>query len=354
MALELGEGLRESGVEVHFVTSRWGNGEFGRRTVAAGFPTCRLWLGFISAILRFEPIWMTLDQMRRWPSLLLGYQRFLKTTRPAKVVHTNWHHVLLMWPLVRPDRDVFWLHEVIPNRPGYRRLFKRLAKRVNCFVCVSNVAARSLTNVGVPESKTCVIYNGIIVPSGGGRKEPNTVPAIGIVGQIGAWKGHEDLLEAFPCVLEKYPKAQLHIFGSGSSEYETFLRRRATELGVEQNVIWRGFVEHRTHIYRDLALLVVPSRSDDPLPTTAIEASFFGIPVIASRRGGLPEIIEHGVTGLLFDAGNYDELAHHLVALLDDDDLRKRMGQNARERISVRFSRDRFVQEFVRLLKPTV
>ena len=78
------------------------------------------------------------------------------------------------------------------------------------------------------------------------------------------------------------------------------------------------------------------------------------VTVIASRRGGLPEIIDHGVTGLLFDSGNCDELAHHLVALLADDDLRKRMGQNARERISVRFSRDRFVREFERLLESTV
>jgi glycosyltransferase involved in cell wall biosynthesis len=351
MALELGEGLREADCQVHFITSRWGSGEFGRRTETAKFPTYRLWLGFISATLRLDCIWMTLDQLWHWPSLLIGYHRFLRNVKPAKVIHTNWHHVLLMWPLLRPERDIFWLHEVIPNKPQYRRLFGRLAKRLSHFVAVSNAAARSLTNIGVPAPKTCVIHNGIPAPSGEEQKQPNSAPAIGIVGQVGAWKGHEDLLEAFSTVLKSYPAAQLHIFGNGSSEYETFLRRRAAELRVEQNVIWRGFVEDRSIIYGALTLLVVPSRSEDPLPTTAIEAAFFGIPVIASRRGGLPEIVEDQVTGYLFEASDMAALAKLISRLLGDAPLRDAMGKNARERAASLFSRERFVRDFIDLLE---
>src|SRR5438045_3645449 len=95
MALELGKGLREAGIEIHFVTSRWGNGDFARRTIATKFPTHRMWLGYISTTLRWSEIRMTLDQLRRWPSFVIAYLRFLREVRPEKVIHTNWHHLLL-------------------------------------------------------------------------------------------------------------------------------------------------------------------------------------------------------------------------------------------------------------------
>jgi glycosyltransferase involved in cell wall biosynthesis len=351
MTLELGQGLREAGAEIHFVTSNWGSGEFGKKTEVAGFPTYRLWLGFISTTLRLDCIWMTADQIWHWPSLFLHYRRFLRRVNPTKIVHTNWQHVLLMWPLLRPDRDLFWLHEVIPNSPQYRHLFRRLAERVDRFVGVSNAVARSLTSMGVPKSKTSVIYNGLMIPSRGRQKQPDGILAIGIVGQVGSWKGHEDLLNAFANVLERHPETQLHIFGNGSPDYEALLRRRASELRIERKVIWRGFVEDRSAIYGELSILIVPSRSEDPLPTTAIEAAFFGIPVIASRRGGLPEIVEDQCTGYLFEAGDTATLANLISNLLGDKMLRDAMGKNAIARANSLFSRERFVRDFVNLLE---
>src|SRR5882724_7565996 len=350
MALELGQGLRESGVEVYFITSRWGSGEFGRRTEAAGFPTYRLWLGFISATLRLDCIWMTLDQLWHWPALFIGYRRFLKKVSPAKVVHTNWHHVLLLWSLLRPQRDIFWLHEVIPKKPQYRGLFQRMGARVGCFVTVSNASGKSLVDLGVAESKIHVIYNGITDPAHGDTRGRDNSQTVGIVGQIGRWKGHEDLLEAFQIILSGHSNAELHIFGNGSPDYEAFLRRRISELGAGRNVFWQGFIRDRSKIYPCLTLLVVPSRSEDALPTTAIEAAFFRVPVIASRRGGLPEIVEDGVTGYLFEPGDVARLAKHTMTLLQDAGLRSEIGQNARKRAMSLFSRERFVRDFIDLL----
>src|SRR5947207_9555590 len=133
MALELGEGLREAGFEIHFITSRWGNGEFRRRSHAAGFSTHIMRLGFISASLSLECLRMTAHQLLFWPTLLRSYKRFLKNVRPAKVIHTNWHHVLLLWPLLRSHRDIYWSHEVFADKPQYRRLFCALANRISCF-----------------------------------------------------------------------------------------------------------------------------------------------------------------------------------------------------------------------------
>lgn len=351
MALELGEGLRAKNVEVHFVTSRWGTGEFAKRTQAAGFSTCRLWLGFISATLRLDCIWMTFDQLRRWPALLLGYRRFLKSACPDKIIHTNWHHVLLLWPFLRPERDIYWLHELIPDKPQYRRLFQRMSGRVECLVAVSQASAKSLHDLGVLSTKVRVIYNGIDDPTlGDGQRNENVGSTIGIVGQIGAWKGHEDLLEAFQVVLQTLPEAKLHIFGEGSHDYEAFLHRRASVLGVGGHVIWHGFIGDRSTIYRELAVLVVPSRFEEPFGLTAIEAAFYEIPVIASARGGLAEIVKDGVTGFLFEVGDIAALARHLVVLLKDSDLRTGMGGRARNRAQSLFSRERFVRDFMDVL----
>ncbi len=208
-----------------------------------------------------------------------------------------------MWPFLKPERDIYWSHEVFANKPQYRRLFRALAKRVGCLVAVSKIAAQSLLELGVPKDKVVVIHNGISDPAAGHHNDSNNKTcAVGIVGQIGSWKGHEDLLEAFQVVLRREPSAQLHIFGRSGSAYEGFLRRRARELGLEKSVIWRGFVEDRSKIYRDLSILAVPSRSEDTLPTVAIEAGFFGLPVVASDKGGLNEIVKDQVTGLLFSA----------------------------------------------------
>jgi glycosyltransferase involved in cell wall biosynthesis len=348
MVLELAEGLRDKDCAVEMVTSFWGNGEFRRRSHAAGFPTHIMRLGFISATLNLECLRMTAHQLLFWPTLLRSYKRFLKNVRPAKVIHTNWHHVLLLWPLLRPHRDIYWSHEVFADKPQYRRLFCALANRISRFVAVSKVAAESLLKLGIPSNKVVVIYNGIADLAAGqvGRSE-NGTPVIGIVGQIGSWKGHEDLLDAFQMLLRTQPSAQLHIFGRAGSEYEAFLRRRAHELGV----VWRGFLEDHSKIYVDLSILAVPSRSEDTLPTSAIEAGFFGVPVVASRRGGLPEIVQDRVTGLLFENGDVQQLAQHLRTFLSDAELRNNMGRKARERATSLFGRDRFVREFCEILE---
>ena len=351
IALELGQGLRDGGTDVHFLTSRWGSGEFGRRTEAVGFQTNRLWLGFISATLRIDCIWMTVVQFWRWPSLLGAYRRFLWSVKPAKVIQTNWHHALLLWPLLKAEREVYWLHEVIPNTTRYRRIFGILNNRIGSFVAVSQAAGTSLIKLGVPEKKVRVIYNGISDPSLEHPQAHENSQTIGIVGQVGPWKGHGDLIDAFRKVVREYPEAQLCIFGKGSAAYESSLRKRVADFALEGKVVWRGFVADRNAIYGELSLLVVPSRSEDPLPTTAIEAAFFGIPVIASRRGGLVEIVEDGVTGFLFEAGKFDELARHVVSLLGSTELRTRMGRNARKRAMTQFSRDRFVRQFCEILE---
>src|SRR6202035_1016663 len=132
---------------------------------------------------------------------------------------------------------------------------------------------------------------------------------------------------------------------------ETYLRAAAASDDAGQKTIPVRFVDKRDQIYRQIDICVVPSRSEEPFPTTAIEAAFFGIPVVATKQGGLPEIVENGVTGLLVGAGQVAELSGAIQTLLADRILREGMGKRARARAAVEFTRERFIENFSHLLK---
>ena len=352
MVMELADGLREKGCHVEIVTSHWGKPEFAKRFQDLGYPVHLVWFGFIAATLEPVYVWMSAVQMFRWPQLWLGYQRFLRQAQPQKVIHTNWQHSLLLMSCLRSERDLFWLHEVIPNKAQYRRVFGWLAWRLGCFVCVSDAVANSLRDIGIAAEKIRVIHNGLTdpVPAGDSLPEGGAGQRIGIIGQIARWKGHEDLLDAFCAVANEFPAAELHIFGRSQDDFETELKRKVETLGMAGRIVWHGYVADRTQIYRQIDICAVPSRSHDPLPTTAIEAGYFGLPVIASRRGGLPEIIEDGVTGLLFDIGRAGELESRLRTIFKDEALRRKMGVAARQLVLKKFGRERFVSDFERVL----
>lgn len=350
MSLELGEGLREAGMEVHFLTARWGSGEFARRAKERGFAVDRMWLGFISATLKWEPIRMTLDQARRWPALLLSYRHFLRRVKPTKVIHTNWHHVILLWPFLRKNRDIYWAHEVMANSWQYRTLFRRFSSRFGRFVGVSKASAEALGTLGVDSSKLSVIYNGIDTGTFSKAGERQRDHRVGIVGQIGSWKGHEELLQAMAIVRHRIAQVELHIFGSGETDYLDYLKRTAQELGIAHTVKWRGFVASQDEIYSSVDLVVIPSRVTESFGMTAIEAALFELPVVATRRGGLSEIVEDGKTGYLVEAERPDELAERIAQLLESPALQKRFGGAARERISEKFNRSRMVRDFLKVL----
>ena len=351
IALELGEGLRASGLDVAYVTSLWGDGQFRKHLHRLGFPAHFMRLGFISVTLRLDCMWWTFDQLWRWPGLVLDYRRFLREVKPAHIIHTNWHHLLLLLPFLDTKRDVFWLHESVPDKPQYRRVFGWLARRLRCIVPVSHAVAETLRQIGIPEEKIHVIHNGYadLVPTGESRRSHPGV-RVGIAGQMNAHKGHEDLVAAFAQVVGRHPAAELHIFGRGQQEFEDELKRQAERLGIAARVVWRGFVPERITIYQETDILVVPSRGVDALPGVAVEAAFFSLPVVATNRGGLPEIIEDGVTGFLVEAQKPEALAARLDQLLTSPALRASMGAAARRRAETHFSRERFVADITRLL----
>jgi glycosyltransferase involved in cell wall biosynthesis len=356
VAIELARGLINAGHLPYVLVSSWNNGDFLARLENVRLPYELMPLGFIAARLDAKNVKMTAEQLLNWPRLIRSYRKMLKRERPTSIIHTNWHHLLLLWPFLNPARDFFWVHEVFPDTPRYRHFFSRLSRRLAKLICVSNAVADSLKQLGVHPHKVSVIHNGLVDPADYALKNwqdrPDTL-RVGIVGQIGEWKGHLDLFEATALARRNQCNLHLAVYGQGDELFISQLKKTATNLGIFECVSWHGFERDRARIYNQLDVCVVPSRSHDPLPTTAIEAAFFGLPVIATLRGGLPEIVEDGETGFLVDAESPTQIADALVKFARQPDLCERMGQAARKCAVERFSRGRFIADFLHQIDRT-
>lgn len=152
------------------------------------------------------------------------------------------------------------------------------------------------------------------------------------------FKGIPVAIRAWPQVLARHPDAVLALVGGGESEPE--LRALVDGLGLADAVKFVGVRTDMPEVYRAADLVLLPSTHGENLPTVLIEASATGCAVAASRIGGIPDIVEEGVTGALFEPGDPGQLATTVTALLSDPDVRARYGAAAGERARREFSAD--------------
>jgi glycosyltransferase involved in cell wall biosynthesis len=163
---------------------------------------------------------------------------------------------------------------------------------------------------------------------------------LGVVGRLSAEKGHRFLIAAMPEILTQEPQAQLLVVGSGALERK--LRAQVEALGLTGRVHFLGYMPDVQSAFHRMDVLVVPSLSD-AFPLVTIEAMVMGLPVVASRTGGLPEIVLHGKTGLLVPPGASTELAAACLYLLRRPDVAIQMGLRGRERALAEFHPAQFI-----------
>jgi glycosyltransferase involved in cell wall biosynthesis len=267
------------------------------------------------------------------------------------VVHTNWQHCLLLLPLLRRQRDIYWAHEIPPLSRHYGYVFRAIARRIGRVVCVSQAVANRMLSLGVPSNKVVVVRNGVPSAERTGAVGDGKRLRLGIVGQIGAWKGHEDLIDALGLLQRDGIRPSLFIFGSGAPEYVSALEERTVELGVQPQIDWCGYVADKSRIFGAIDVCIVPSRFEEPLGMSAIEAGGFGCPVICSSCGGLPEIVKHGETGFVVEPECPEQIADAIKVFIQNPGLIRTMGAAAQRHARTEFSIQRFVNEFIQVLE---
>jgi len=163
---------------------------------------------------------------------------------------------------------------------------------------------------------------------------PDTL-LVGMVAQLIARKGHRYLLAALHEVLPRHPRLKVLFFGRGP--LEAALRQAIAEQGLADTVRLMGFVDNLPDILGCLDLLVHPADMEG-LGVSLLQAAAVRVPIIASRAGGMPEVVRDGENGLLIAPGDVPALAAAMNRLLDDAHLRARMGEAGRTLVLREFS----------------
>jgi phosphatidylinositol alpha-1,6-mannosyltransferase len=179
---------------------------------------------------------------------------------------------------------------------------------------------------------------------------PRTVLIVGRMLTTERYKGHDQLIEAWPTVTAQIPDAQLVLVGDGDDLPR--LQARTASMGLEASVIFPGFVTPETlsAFYRSADIFAMPSRGEG-LGLVYLEAMANRLPCIGSIHDAAREVIDEGITGFLVDQGNVPDLAGRIVQLLRDQELRRRMGDQGYRRYHSRFTYDRFKTRMLGLLQ---
>lgn len=206
---------------------------------------------------------------------------------------------------------------------GMTKAMQSYERTVRIFICPSQYMAEKMAAWGEPPAKLTVIPNAVDLPQSIASRDGGYLLC---AGRLSSEKGIDTLIRA----MAKAPSLKLKIAGIGPEEAR--LRMLATSLNAS-NVEFLGFVRRseQAHLWQRAAALVAPSVWYENAPLAVLEAMADGLPILASRIGGLPEMVAHGKNGLLIDAGNVDAWIHALRTFVQlSDSERARMAFESR------------------------
>ncbi len=242
-----------------------------------------------------------------------------------------------------------------PEKPWTVALKYRLHDRV---IAISEGIARVLLAEGLPAEKLRCVRSAVDIRP---FQQPPDKPwfraqfdlpddslAIGVVAQLIGRKGHRFLLEALPGLLAQFPTLHVLFFGKGPRETE--LRETVSRLGLAGRVRLAGFRADLPRLLPCLDVLVHPALLEG-LGVSLLQAASAGVPIVASRVGGIPEAVRDGVNGLLVPPGDAEALGRAVSRILGDADLAARMGAAGRELVGREFSVDGMVEGNLRVYR---
>jgi glycosyltransferase involved in cell wall biosynthesis len=294
---------------------------------------------------------------------MLALRRFIRR-REIDVVHTNslkadviagiaarCAGVPVVWHLRDRISD-----DYLP--PAVAHVFRWLARVVpqrviaNSLATLKTLRLKSYRNAHAVPSGLAVAPRFHVVHDGMHRMEVapdrtdnrNATLTVGLVGRIAPWKGQRIFLEAADLVRREFPQARFQIIGAplfNETEYENEIRRFATVRGLDDIVEFTGHRDDVPGLIAKMDLLVHASIIGEPFGQVIIEGMAAGKPVVATNGGGVPEIVVHGVTGLLVPMGDAEMMARAMARFLADRAFRERAGQLGRQHVLDHFTIDR-------------
>jgi glycosyltransferase involved in cell wall biosynthesis len=268
------------------------------------------------------------------------------------VVHTN-TAVLPTAPLAAKltgRRSIWHIREFFLEFPGLWRFYQHYMGLLSSRLITISSAVKSQFQAGL-HSKCTTIYDGFEAGDAIGDPEASLAlrksigspkQLVGVVGRIKfVRKGQEVLVKAAALLRERFPEVRYLIVGTtspGSEDHLGRLKELIRSNGLEDQFFFTGDMTDVRHVYEALDITVVPSIQAEPFGLVVMESMALGTSVVGSRGGGIAEQVIDGETGLLFTPGDEGELAQALARLLENDQLRLRMGRAGQVRARQVFS----------------
>lgn len=239
-----------------------------------------------------------------------------------------------------------------PEYPLVARFKYALYDRV---ITISEGIREVLIREGVPPGKIeCVksavdsrLYSGECLREWFGQEFsiPPELKAVGMVAQFIARKGHRYLLSAIPDILRSIPQVKFIFFGKGPPDE---LRKLCQMLGIEGHVHFAGFRGDLERVLPCLDVLVHPAEMEG-LGVSLLQAAASGVPVVATRVGGIPEIVRDGINGLLIPPRNTKAISEAVIKLLSNPEGARRMGAEGNRIVRKEFSIESMVEGNLRV-----
>ncbi|MGH7527679.1 MAG: glycosyltransferase, partial [Gemmatimonadales bacterium] len=242
-----------------------------------------------------------------------------------------------------------------PPRWYVKPVLRWTLRRAGALTAITEDCRQHALRAGAPADAVRLVFNGTDLrrfsPSenGNGSVDQRFGPhMIFACRQLFPRKGIRFLIQATAQLKPRFPDLKLVLAGDGFERPE--LVRLSQELGIASDVTFLGWVPNVAlpPYYRAAAVSVIPSL-EEGFGIPAAEAMGCEVPVVASDAGGLPEVVENGVTGLVVPRGDSTALAQAIATLLDDPEQRRRMGLAGRERALRLFDWDRTAQQFEKI-----
>ena len=319
-------------------------------------------LGHFAEKLIGEKQKINLSLLKRKPGIDLFYPfklAFLIKQKKIDVIHAHnatawfygtWASILTRVPIVYTEHDRSF---PTPLRLKYFHYF--FGRYATAVIAVSKAVKENLEKYEhIKNAK--VIYNGIdpdlFKPASIEEKVLKKKQlglnkndfVLGNVGRMDYWKNQRILIEILPDLKKISPQIKLILVGGG--EEEGNLKKSAIKKGVKNDVIFLGQRSDVNQILKAFDIFVFPSLTEG-LPLVVIEAMATGLPIVASHVGGIPELIDHGVNGLLVAPMSGAEIKDAILKFLQNPNLRQKMGEIARQKFEAHFSLSQMVKNYL-------
>jgi glycosyltransferase involved in cell wall biosynthesis len=279
----------------------------------------------------------------------------LKEEFKPDLVHINFTDpsIFFHFKTMSIEKTLVTFHLSIENNSSERNSLLQQTLEISDWVTApSNAIKNELIEFNPKVRDYCsVIYLGLDEPDIKPAAISFSPPTLLCFGRVVNEKGFDLAIEAVSIVLKKYPNIKLIIAGDGPAKND--LIQLAEKLGIQKNVDFLGWVnpDEIPNIINSSSIVIVPSRWKEAFGLVALQAMQLGRPVIAANTGGLPEIIEHNLNGILVEKENPEAIADAISFLIENKEQAEYLGLKGRETAKTKFTWKQNIDAYNKLYK---